>query len=183
MHNIVQRRLAANILLMYKWNHAFLLIVFALAWKWQIFIKKQTWWFTDKAIIELGCLADKWFAPLATNKSRYFAQPRPIIVKYSYVWNRLNTSNVDTYHFFLFVFRSLETLNSPSTRRGFNDIPTTRNKPRTFSRSHWLRSHSHSLGNTLTVGKFILFYYHFAMHIKYTIKFKKRWGKGAQGSQ
>ena len=52
MHNIVQRRLAANILLMYKWNHAFLLVVLALAWKWQIFIKKQTWWFTDKAIIE-----------------------------------------------------------------------------------------------------------------------------------
>ena len=97
MHNIVQRLLAANILLMYKWNHAFLLIVFALAWKWQIFIKKQTWWFTDKAIIELGCLADKWFAPLATDKSRYFAQPRPIIVNYSYVCNRLNTSNVDTF--------------------------------------------------------------------------------------
>ena len=137
MHNIVQRRLAANILLM---------LCSLLRENGRYSLKNKLGDLLIKQSVELGCLADKWFAPLATNKSRYFAQPRPIIVKYSYVWNRLNTSNVDTYHFFLFVFRSLETLNSPSTRRGFNDIPTTRNKPRTFSRSHWLRSHSHSLG-------------------------------------
>ena len=37
MRNVVQLFLAANtILLMRKWNHAFLLLAIALAWKWQI---------------------------------------------------------------------------------------------------------------------------------------------------
>ena len=37
MRNVVQLCLAANnILLMRKWNHAFLLLAIALAWKWQI---------------------------------------------------------------------------------------------------------------------------------------------------
>ena len=36
MHNVIQLCLAAdNILLMRKWNHAFLLPVIALEWKWQ----------------------------------------------------------------------------------------------------------------------------------------------------
>ena len=37
MRNVIQLFLAANtILLMRKWNHAFLLLVIALVWKWQI---------------------------------------------------------------------------------------------------------------------------------------------------
>ena len=37
MRNVIQLFLAANtILLMRKWNHAFLLLAIALAWKWQI---------------------------------------------------------------------------------------------------------------------------------------------------
>ena len=37
MHNVVQLCLAANnILLKHKWNHTFLLIVIALALKWEI---------------------------------------------------------------------------------------------------------------------------------------------------
>ena len=65
----------------------------------RIFIKKQTRWSNDKAIIELGYREVSWFVSvsqinylpqpsasaiidlLATDKSRYFAQPRPIIVK------------------------------------------------------------------------------------------------------
>ena len=51
----------------------------------RIFIKKQTRWSNDKTIIELGdrrsiiCLSFR-----TQNKSRYFAQPRPIIVSYLY---------------------------------------------------------------------------------------------------
>ena len=37
MRNVVQLFLAAKtILLMRKWNHAFLVLAIALAWKWQI---------------------------------------------------------------------------------------------------------------------------------------------------
>ena len=37
MRNVIQLCLAANnILLMREWNHAFLLLAIALAWKWQI---------------------------------------------------------------------------------------------------------------------------------------------------
>ena len=77
--------------------------------KWQIAssscqemmkIWKPTWWSDDKTIIELGYLKLSWFVSvshinylpqpsalaivvlLATDKSRYFAQPCPIIVKY-----------------------------------------------------------------------------------------------------
>ena len=64
----------------------------------KIFIKKQTWWSNDKTITELGYRKISWFASvshinylpqpslrqiidlLATDKSRYFAQPRSIIV-------------------------------------------------------------------------------------------------------
>ena len=80
-----------------------------LSGKWQIAslscqgvikIRKQTWWSNDKTIIELGYRKISWFVNvsqiiiclslrlrqiidlLATDKSRYFAQPRPIIVNY-----------------------------------------------------------------------------------------------------
>ena len=51
-------------------------------------IGKQTWWWSnDKTIIKLGYRKISWFVSvsqinylLATDKSRYFAQPRPIIV-------------------------------------------------------------------------------------------------------
>ena len=80
---------ANNILLMRKWNHAFLL---ALTWKWQIFIEKQIG--NDKTIIELSCRKISWFGSvspinslsimylLATDKSRYSAQPFPVINDY-----------------------------------------------------------------------------------------------------
>ena len=55
-------------------------------------LKKQTRWSNDKTIIELGYRKTSWFFSvsqinylidlLATDKSRYFAQPRPIIVNY-----------------------------------------------------------------------------------------------------
>ena len=58
-------------------------------------LKKQTRWSNDKTIIELGYRKISWFVSvsqinylssayiidlLAIDKSRYFAQPRPIIV-------------------------------------------------------------------------------------------------------
>ena len=65
--------------------------------------KKQTWWSNDKIIIVLGYRNVFWFVSvsqinylpqpsafwqiidlLATDKSQYFAQPCPIIVKYHY---------------------------------------------------------------------------------------------------
>ena len=60
MFNVVQLCLAANnILLVCKWNHAFLLLAIAVSWKWQIawqvIIKKQTQWSNDKTVdVELG---------------------------------------------------------------------------------------------------------------------------------
>ena len=60
MFNVVQLCLAANnILLVRKWNHAFLLFAIAVSWKWQIawqvIIKKQTQWSNDKTVnVELG---------------------------------------------------------------------------------------------------------------------------------
>ena len=104
--NVAQLCLAANnILRMRKRNLAFLLLAIVLAWKkadrfasrrWSL--KKQTWWSNDKTIIKLGYRKISRFASvsyinylpqpsasannnlLATDKSRYFAQPRPIIV-------------------------------------------------------------------------------------------------------
>ena len=71
-----------------------------------LFIKKQTQWSNDKTIIELGYRKISWFISvsqitrrsiicrsrrlrqiidlLATDISRYFAQPRPIIAKHSH---------------------------------------------------------------------------------------------------
>ena len=59
-------------------------------------LKKQTRWSNDKTIIELGSRKISWFvsvsqinylpqpsALLASEKSRYFAQPCPIIIKWS----------------------------------------------------------------------------------------------------
>ena len=60
----------------------------------KIFIKKQTRWLNDNSywirlsqnILICHCLADQLFASadlvLATDKSQYFAQPRPIFVHY-----------------------------------------------------------------------------------------------------
>ena len=93
MRNVVQLFLAANtILLMRKWNHACSLLVHVMSqchyfWKAtranrfpkKLFIKKQTQWSNDKttrrSIICLKQIIDL----LATDKSRHFAQPRPII--------------------------------------------------------------------------------------------------------
>ena len=96
--------LAANtILLMHKWNHAFLLLAIALAWDGRslrfpkIFLKKQTRGSKDKTFTELGYRKISWFVSvsqinylrsriiidlLATDKSRYFAQPHPIIANH-----------------------------------------------------------------------------------------------------
>ena len=84
---------------MRKRNHVFLLLAGALSWKWQIaslpedIPKAQTRWSNDKTIIELGYRKISWFVNvsqinylqlLATDKSRYFAHPRPIIANYWY---------------------------------------------------------------------------------------------------
>ena len=54
-------RMIIYILLMHKWNQAFLLFAMALAWKfpdrfasWKILLKNQTQWSNDKTIIELS---------------------------------------------------------------------------------------------------------------------------------
>ena len=63
----------------------------------KILIEKQTWWSTDKTIIELGYRKISWFVivlqinyllkpKLATVKSQYFAQPRPIIKNIVNYW-------------------------------------------------------------------------------------------------
>ena len=101
--------LASNtILLMRKWNHAFLLLAIALAWKWQIaslpgryslknklgdrmikqFLNSVVAKYRDlsvsrRSIICLSLRLRQIIDLLATDKSRYFAQPRPIIANYS----------------------------------------------------------------------------------------------------
>ena len=56
LRNVIQLCLAANnILVMCKWNHSFLLLAIVLVWKWQIVL-------------------------FPTDKSRYFAQPGPVII-------------------------------------------------------------------------------------------------------
>ena len=74
--------------------------------KWQIAslscqevikIWKQTWWSTDKTIIELGYRKISWFISVSqinywtrlSKISWYFAQPRPIIVNCVIVWVRV----------------------------------------------------------------------------------------------
>ena len=61
--NVVQLCLAENeILLMRKWNHAFLPLASALVWKMtDRFIKKQTRWSNNKTSIELGYRKISWF--------------------------------------------------------------------------------------------------------------------------
>ena len=69
MGNVIQLCLATNnILLMRKWNYAFLLLAIALVWKWQIAslpedipYKKQTRWSNDNTIIELCYRKISWF--------------------------------------------------------------------------------------------------------------------------
>ena len=95
MRNAVQLCLAANnILHMRKGNRAFLLLAIALVWKWQIaslpkdihLKKKQTRWSNDnwsrRSIICLSLRHWQIIDLLATDKSQYFVQPRPIIVNY-----------------------------------------------------------------------------------------------------
>ena len=98
---------ANNILHMRKGNHAFLLLAIALAWKWQIASlpkdiheKKRTnsliewlnnYWsrlsqnivlsVSRRSIICRSRSLRQIIDLLPTDKSRYFAQPRPIIVK------------------------------------------------------------------------------------------------------
>ena len=48
-------------------------------------LKKQTRWWNDKTIIELGYRKISWFvsaSQITSDKSQYFAQPPPKIVKY-----------------------------------------------------------------------------------------------------
>ena len=103
MRNVVQLFLAANtILLMRKWNHAFSFLRSLLHENGRslrllkIFLKKQIQWSNDKTIIELGYCKISWFVSvsqintpprlreiidlLATDKSRYSAQPRPMLI-------------------------------------------------------------------------------------------------------
>ena len=102
MCNAVQLCLAANnILHMRKGNRAFLLLAIALAWKWQIAsLPEDIHWknkLGDRMIKQLlNSVVAKYrdlsvsrrsiicrsriIDLLATDKSRYFAQPRPIIV-------------------------------------------------------------------------------------------------------
>ena len=121
MHNVIQLFLAANnILLMHKWNHACSLLVYVISvyYSWKaarvnhfpkiLFIKKQTKWWNDKTIIELGYRKISWFVSVSqidylpqpsasannwsTDKWRYFAQPRSRIAKYffsNYVYKHI----------------------------------------------------------------------------------------------
>ena len=106
MRNAVQLCLAANnILHMRKGNRAFLLLAIALAWKWQIAsLPEDIHWknklgnrmikqllnsviakyldlsVSRRSIICLSLRLGQIIDLLATDKSRYFAQPRPLIV-------------------------------------------------------------------------------------------------------
>ena len=92
MRNIVQLYLAANnILLIRKRNHAFLLLAWKVADRFasrRYSLIKKNWWSNDKSVIEHGYQKISWFVSvskiiidlLATDKSRYFAQRRPIII-------------------------------------------------------------------------------------------------------
>ena len=104
MRNVVQLCLAANNnMLMRKRNQAFLLLWSFLREKKgrslrfpKIIIRKQTWWSNDKTIImfyrdlsvsriSIICLSVRLrqiIDLLTTDKSRYFAQPRPIIISH-----------------------------------------------------------------------------------------------------
>ena len=101
MRNAVQQRLAANILLMRKGNRAFLLLEIALEiaslpknihWKKKlgdrmikqllnsVVAKYRDLSVSHRSIICLSLRLRQIIDLLATDKSRYFAQPRPIIV-------------------------------------------------------------------------------------------------------
>jgi len=110
MRNAVQLCLAANnILHVCKGNRAFLLLAIALAWKWQIasppegiheknklgdrmikqllnsvIAKYRDLSVSHRSIICLSLQLQQIIDLLATDKSQYFAQPRPIIVNYSF---------------------------------------------------------------------------------------------------
>ena len=92
---------ANNILLKHKGNHAFLLLGIALVWKWQIasfpkdiHYRKQTHdlyrdlSLSHRSIIFLSLRLWQIVDLLATDKSRYFAQPRPVIVNYFLVYTK-----------------------------------------------------------------------------------------------
>ena len=59
----------------------------------KIFLQKQTQWSNDKTIIwrlSQNIVIRHYVADLlATDKSRYFAQPCPIIANYSYFWKNI----------------------------------------------------------------------------------------------
>ena len=79
-YNVVQLFLAANtILLMHRWNHAFLLLAIAVLKNGRslrfpkIFLKKQTRWSNYKTIIELGYRKISWL--VGVSQINYLPQP------------------------------------------------------------------------------------------------------------
>ena len=93
MRNAVQQRLAANILLMRKGNRAFLLLEIAslpknIHWKNKLgdrmikqLLNSVVAKYRDLSVSRRSIICrSRIIDLLATDKSRYFAQPRPIIV-------------------------------------------------------------------------------------------------------
>ena len=93
MRNAVQQRLAANILLMRKGNRAFLLLEIAslpknIHWKKKLgdrmikqLLNSVVAKYRDLSVSRRSIICrSRIIDLLATDKSRYFAQPRPIIV-------------------------------------------------------------------------------------------------------
>ena len=104
MRNVIQLCLAANnVLLMCKWHHAFSCcdrsyVKMADCFAYRRYSFKTRWW-NDKTINELAYRKISWFVSVSqinylpkptTDKSRYFAQPRPIIfICFIFLWTKV----------------------------------------------------------------------------------------------
>ena len=156
MRNAVQLCLAANnILHMRKGNRAFLLLAIALAWKWQItplpkdihtknklgdrmikqllnsvVAKYRDLSVSRRSIICLSLRLRKIIDLLATDKSRYFAQPRPIIVycrdhsvnNVNYMYMSIFAMNLLFNHSFLSTYMSLKHQMLQTTKMKFGKL-------------------------------------------------------------
>ena len=86
MRNVVQLCLAEKNILHKTTLFSFLRSLFSVKMadcfaSFRTFIKNQTWWSNDKTIIDWTMVITKYRDLSMSPRSRYFPQPRPIIVK------------------------------------------------------------------------------------------------------
>ena len=147
MRNAVQQRLAANILLMRKGNRAFLLLEIAslpnnIHWKKKlgdrmikqllnsVVAKYRDLSVSHRSIICLSLRLRQIIDLLATDKSRYFAQPRPIIVycrdhsvnNVNYMYMSIFAMNLLFNHSFLSTYMSLKHQMLQTTKMKFGKL-------------------------------------------------------------